>query len=225
MGHCVGHGGDTTAIHAVDTIPKDMRSRLSDALAGADAQTTDLVTIVPRVIQASLTAFEEGILADFMALFPGGLPMVEEMSAEEIKAIVNDDGENLKKVHRCMRGTTALIALVDPRKENVWVASLGDGQASELFALILALINTILLVWFPVLSSKDVASNAWKGHVLCGVHNGFIQSEVERIRAEHPGEEECVIGFRVLGAIMVTRGASSSNSYSECYKELTDLRG
>lgn len=61
-----------------------------------------------------------------------------------------------------------------------------------------------------VLSSKEASADNWKGTTIAGVHNGFIQSEIERVRAEHPGEDEAMMGFRVLGAIMVTRGESAS---------------
>jgi len=36
-------------------------------------------------------------------------------------------------------------------------------------------------------------------------HNGINELEVDRIRKAHPGEEECVLEDRVLGAIAVTR--------------------
>lgn len=113
------------------TIPDDMRSRLAAALGGTEDQTPNLASIVPGVIQASLEAFEENILADFMALFPGGLDAVKGMSDEEINSIVNDGGVNHTKAIRTMHGSTALVTLVDPKKENIWVASLGDGQASK----------------------------------------------------------------------------------------------
>ena len=46
--------------------------------------------------------------------------------------------------------------------------------------------------------------------MLSSFHNGRNENETERIRSEHPGEEEsCVSNNRVLGAIAVTRGMSS----------------
>ena len=39
-------------------------------------------------------------------------------------------GVNYKKARLCMYGTTALVALVDPEQENLWLANLGDCQAS-----------------------------------------------------------------------------------------------
>lgn len=59
----------------------------------------------------------------------------------------------------------------------------------------------------PVLSSKDISSDVWRGTALGGVHNGYIGSEVERVRAEHPGEEGAIMNGFVVGALMVTRGS------------------
>jgi len=108
------------------------------------------------------------------------------LSDAEIRAIINDidsGGKNLAKVLLCMRGSTCLISLVDPLRSNLWVASLGDCQA--------------------VLGSKTSAG--WKSSVLSSDHNGKDIGECERIKSEHPGEEECMLKDRVLGAIAVTR--------------------
>lgn len=128
----IGHAGDATVIHAIEVIPGDLRARLSAALSAKNStQSIDIEYIVPDVIQASLNAFEKGLVADLESLFPGGLETIKKMSDDEIKAIINDGGVNHTKVIRCMRGTTVLIALLDPKKENIWVASLGDGQAGK----------------------------------------------------------------------------------------------
>lgn len=68
------------------------------------------------------------------------------------------------------------------------MASLGDCQAA--------------------LGSKPADSEDWDVTLLSSNHNGTDESEVKRIRKEHPGEEECVLKHRVLGAIAVTRGKS-----------------
>ena len=47
------------------------------------------------------------------------------------------------------------------------------------------------------------------GEVLSANHNGREEGEVKRIMEEHPGESECVLRDRVLGAIAVTRGKNS----------------
>jgi len=43
--------------------------------------------------------------------------------------------------------------------------------------------------------------NAWSAEFLTRSHNGTDDSEVARVRAEHPGEPECIKHGRVLGAI------------------------
>ena len=56
------------------------------------------------------------------------------MSEEELKKVINDQesgGKVYKAVIRCMRGSTAIVSLLNPEKSDVWVANLGDCQASE----------------------------------------------------------------------------------------------
>ena len=69
---------------------------------------------------------------DVLALFPGGIHALMSLSDEEIRDIINDpygDFENSKKIQLCLHGTTALVALVDSARENLWIANLGDCQA------------------------------------------------------------------------------------------------
>jgi pyruvate dehydrogenase phosphatase len=89
--------------------------------------------IIPNVIQAALTEFDEALVADLQALIPGNAETLAKMGDDEIKTIINDGdgGENNVKVLRCMRGCTALVALVGPERENLWIANLGDCQAGE----------------------------------------------------------------------------------------------
>lgn len=46
---------------------------------------------------------------------------------------------------------------------------------------------------------------AWEIDVLTTSHNGDNDAEVERIRSAHPGEPECIVERRVLGALAPTR--------------------
>lgn len=41
------------------------------------------------------------------------------------------------------------------------------------------------------------------------VHNGGNERELDRVRREHLGEEECVLNARVLGFLAPTRGTST----------------
>lgn len=83
-----------------------------------------------------MTSFDEAIAGDVLDLFPGGIESLSTYSDEQIKRKINDiytGGENYKKARLCMYGTTALVALVDPDHENLWLANLGDCQAGLFF--------------------------------------------------------------------------------------------
>lgn len=85
-----------------------------------------------------------------------------------------------------MYGTTALVALIDPDHVNLWVANLGDCQA-------------------VLITPDDEGVKDWQIDFLTNAHNGDNDTELERIRAEHPGEDECILNRRVLGALAPTR--------------------
>jgi hypothetical protein len=68
---------------------------------------------------------------------------------------------------------------------------------------------TQLLTAYAVLCSKEAQGGEWTGELLTEAHNGFTESEIARVRAEHPGEDGALMGYRVLGAIMVTRGENA----------------
>jgi pyruvate dehydrogenase phosphatase len=61
------------------------------------------------------------------------------------------------------------------------------------------------LVQKSVFGCKGI-SGKWKAELLSRNHNGTDQGEVDRLKSEHPGEDEVVLHDRVLGAIAVTRG-------------------
>lgn len=139
---------------------------------------------VSELLRKAIADVDARIGQDLLDLFPGGPEALASMSDDEIAALINDSGANSAKVLRCMRGSTVLVALISPALD-VWVASLGDCVA--------------------VLGSK-AASGEWETTLLSANHNGADAAEVARIRNEHPGESECVLRDRVLGAIAVTRG-------------------
>jgi pyruvate dehydrogenase phosphatase len=131
----VGHGGHETVDHAVVELPLRLKSKLGSALAQSDSTSlSHSPDRVSSILADVIAAYDQSLLADFSALFPEGLDGISKLSEGEIDNIVNDadrGGENLRKVHRCMRGSTALISLVDPSGENLWVANLGDCQAGQ----------------------------------------------------------------------------------------------
>ncbi|KAF7376018.1 Serine/threonine protein phosphatase 2C [Mycena sanguinolenta] len=133
---------------------------------------------VPELLRKAIADVDARMGQDLQDLFPGGL---DGLSDDEIAATINDNGLNSAKVLRCMRGSTVLVALHSG--DDVWVASLGDCQC--------------------VLGAKT--TSGWQTTVLSSNHNGTDADEAARIHQEHPGEPECILRDRVLGAIAVTR--------------------
>ncbi|KIJ67667.1 hypothetical protein HYDPIDRAFT_107139 [Hydnomerulius pinastri MD-312] len=173
-----GHAGTETADYTVEALPPAIKNTLTTSLASLEDATIS-PPAVSKILVDSISALDNQITMELKALFPTG---IENLSIEDIKTIIN--GENNAKVLRCMRGTTALVALVDPAKKNLWVASLGDSQA--------------------VLGIKN-SSGEWKASIVSANHNGTNLEEEARIKKEHPNEQKCVLNERVLGAIAVTR--------------------
>jgi pyruvate dehydrogenase phosphatase len=183
-----GHAGEETVDYLVASLPPIVQGLLVSALANADGGVLAPATVSDLLVKA-ISEVDDSITRDIMGLFPGGPDAIAKLSDEQIDAIVNNFESgfgrgNNAKVLVGMRGSTALVSLVDPEQENLWVASLGDSQA--------------------VLGTK-VSSKEWKASLLSSNHNGNDQEEVARLRLEHPGEREVILEDRVLGAIAVTR--------------------
>ena len=130
------------------------------------------------------------------------LSALEKLSDEEIRSVINDKEhgwKNYRKAQLCMYGTTALVYLVNPQQENLWVANLGDCQAGGPSWNVC--VNPIPYILTLVFATRDPATNAWTGELLTECRNGSNPKEVSRVRSEHPGEESVIINDRVLGAI------------------------
>lgn len=82
----------------------------------------------------AILAFDDAIAHDVLDLFGGSVDGLDNYTDAQIRNIINDQhkgGINWRKARLCMYGTTALVALVDPDHQNLWVANVGDCQASE----------------------------------------------------------------------------------------------
>lgn len=178
-----GHGGEEAVDYVVQELPSLIHAALTNALA--DAGTAPLaLSAVSALLQSSIQAVDDALTDGVKHLFPDEATLAA-LTDEQIKSTINGPtNPNNLAILRCMRGTTALVSLVDPRKENLWVASLGDCQA--------------------VLGTKT-SHGTWDATILSVNHSGRNPAEVARIRKEHPNESECIIFERVLGAIAVTR--------------------
>jgi pyruvate dehydrogenase phosphatase len=132
-----GHGGEDLAEYAMIALPPLVRFALSSALLAdaAPQAPPQLPARISSVLSDTLVAFDDAIARDITSLFPDRVEQLLALSDEQIRAIIGggdgDDGETLRKVVRGMCGTTAVVALLDPERRNLWVASLGDSQAGE----------------------------------------------------------------------------------------------
>jgi len=130
-----GHLGDPTVEHVAHHLPIIVR----DFLRTADDATLSGVNDgqgIADLFRDAIQAFDNAIAKDVLDLFGGSLETLEQYEDADIQEIINDweeGGVNYRKVRLCMYGTTALVALVDPEHQHLWVANLGDCQASELF--------------------------------------------------------------------------------------------
>lgn len=177
-----GHLGDATVQHAAYHVPIIVREFLEDLDKKHGGRIVP-PPLIADVFSSAIRAFDDAIANDVLELFPGGLHAAIGMPDQQIHTILNDQlvgGENFKRARLCMYGTTALVALVDPDHTNLWLANLGDCQGVMV---------------------SETAPQVWSYEVLTRVHNGQNKREVERVRREHPGESECIVDDRVLGAI------------------------
>ncbi|KAH9009116.1 protein serine/threonine phosphatase 2C [Lactarius deliciosus] len=162
-----GHLGDATVEHTAYHLPIIVKESLLKVITGpaAPAPEPDLMR---DILSDAITAFDDAIAGD-------------------IQEVVNDfgdgrgNGANYQKARLCLYGTTALVALVDPAHENLWVANLGDCEA--------------------VLITPGADGRLSRHEVLNVLHNGTNPAEVARVRRDHPDEPESVQHGRVLGTI------------------------
>ncbi|KAJ7184502.1 phosphatase 2C-like domain-containing protein [Mycena filopes] len=182
-----GHLGDETVAHVAHHLPIIVEQFLQEFLDTPDSFHQVTPAFISGLFSRSIIAFDDAIAGDILNLF-GGPDRLDRYSDQEIRDIINDQdkgGDNHKKARLCMYGTTALVALTDPEHENLWVANLGDCQA-------------------VLVSPKS--TEEWDVEFLTTEHNGDNDAEIDRVYREHPGEPECVVNRRVLGALAPFRG-------------------
>lgn len=183
-----GHLGETTVDHVQYHLPRIVSEFLHAAFKD-DPMMPITPSFISDLLSRSIIAFDDAIAGDVLSLFPGGLEGLSKMTDQEISAIINDQhtgGSNYKKARLCMYGTTALVVLVDPDHQNMWVANVGDCQA---------------LIVSPDPGGSGEGDSNWRVELLTRDHNGDNDAEVTRVRREHPGEPDCVTDGRVLGAL------------------------
>lgn len=119
----------------MDSLPPIIQGLLESALTAANGNGISVSTISDILIKA-ISEVDNRITCDIVDLFPRDPEGIAKLSYEEIDAIVNDfgsGGRNNAKILRGLRGSTALVSIVDAAQENLWVASLGDCQAGNYY--------------------------------------------------------------------------------------------
>ncbi|OBZ68173.1 Protein phosphatase 2C C10F6.17c [Grifola frondosa] len=179
---------------AVEVVSHKLSPRIKESLESL-LRTTPAHSFSPELVSSvlsqAITQLDNLILSEFLELFPGG-----HIDMAHVRQVINDQsgtGEGYRKTASALGGTTALVALTDPAKANIWVANLGDCCA--------------------VLGTRD-ESGSWHGTLINSIHNGSNPTEVQRIRSEHPAETDCVRNERVLGFLAPTRGTGDNRALS-----------
>ncbi|KAG9081010.1 hypothetical protein FRC06_005915, partial [Ceratobasidium sp. 370] len=167
-----GHAGEECSDYTVKHFPKHLEQALSTSTSG------DTISKISK----AFVSFDNRIIDQVRSMFPDPTALAS-IPVEELSTIINDQasgGANYEKVILAMRGTTALVSLLDSDRKNMWVAGLGDCRA-------------ILGIQLP--------SGQWEARDLIAPHNGSNAVEMQKVADDHPGEPEVTRRNRVLGAI------------------------
>lgn len=116
--------------HIAANIPGQLQSALANLLVMSEGRVDP--TSISNLLSKVIISYDDSLTKDLYDIFPGGLEELRKLSDDEVKAVIHDsatNGPNHAKVARCMQGSTVLISLIDPNRDNIWVASLGDCQA------------------------------------------------------------------------------------------------
>ena len=121
--------------HIAANLPGQLQSALVDLLVGLEWKIDP--DSISNLLSKTIVSYDDSLTKDLYNIFPGGLEELGKLSDNEVKAVIHDsavNGPNHIKVARCMQGSTVLISLIDPNRDNIWVASLGDCQAGMSYA-------------------------------------------------------------------------------------------
>ena len=116
--------------HIAATLPAQLQPALVNLLVESEFRIDP--ASISNLLSQVVISYDDSLTKDLYDIFPGGPEELRKLSDDEIKAVIHDsatNGPNHAKVARCMQGSTVLISLVDPNRDNIWVASLGDCQA------------------------------------------------------------------------------------------------
>lgn len=152
-----GHLGTATVEHTAHHLPVIIQQFLASTQSSHPSllhpSSACYAETVSEILQRAISSFDDDIVRDVLDLFPTGAKYtssfaythdatvtdlddltqrLDELDDEEVRRVINDydgSGENYRKVQLCMYGCTALVCLVDPARENIWIANCGDCRA------------------------------------------------------------------------------------------------
>ncbi|KAG2365939.1 phosphatase 2C-like domain-containing protein [Suillus spraguei] len=163
-----GHLGSHTVEHVAHHMPIIVREHL-ELITRKHGDRVVPPPLIADMFSMAIRAFDDAIANDVLELFPDGLSSLSRLSDLQIQEVLDDQlsgGQNYTKARLCMYGTTALVALVDPDHQNLWLANLGDCQG---------------------LMVSETDQKSWNVEVLTQFHNGENPLEVQRVMNAHPG--------------------------------------
>ncbi|KAJ7197000.1 phosphatase 2C-like domain-containing protein [Mycena pura] len=178
-----GHGTSVTVDFVLNALPSIVQAALVSAVEESNSQPLGDDT-VSKILSQALIGLDERIKNEFIALLP---PDIDALSDFDATVPLRDPhGKPRIEVDRALSGTTATVALIDPLN-RIHVASVGDCDA-------------VLCVEIE---------DGWDCQDMGFHHQCSNPAEMARIRAEHPGEPNCVTNThvgRLLGGMPLSRG-------------------
>lgn len=201
-----GHAGEEVSEYLVSSFPGHLKSDLEVLLAQKPSPDPHDIS---QLLEEAFQSFDKSMVDDLFSVLPANY---ERLPDDELRKVINDQhlgGVVYNACIRCMRGSTAIVTLINPEKLHLWTANLGDCQAGVchyLFSEPRLLAETLFLV----LAAYSVdAPDDYKTYLLSNPHNPRVsEREVKRVTSEHPEEPAVIMNHRILGALAVSRGQS-----------------
>lgn len=93
-----------------------------------------LPRLVSDILKQSLEHIDRAMISEFLDLFPRGADELTRLDPARVRHMLNDkngQSSGYRKTARAFGGTTALVTLVDPTRNHLWVANVGDCVAGR----------------------------------------------------------------------------------------------
>lgn len=112
-----GHAGEETAEYVSQLLPTAIESALASHpnIASTPQAVSDLLV-------KTIKDIDDAIVNDLFAILPPQQDLAQ-LTNDQVKGLINDADRgavNITKVLRCMRGSTALVSLIDPSQSHLW---------------------------------------------------------------------------------------------------------